>query len=268
MRRRVKDDVRAATAEHQGYLSDVGKLRKTYERKVEEVQAHEEAENAREHEGWPPGHWSDSEGSGRARSHSTASSKGDRDRDHDRDSPPPALHSPPPTSPPPQAPVFVSGATSTGASSNAYRDAPPAAKPANVFDAIAKRDWSGEKRGIRNLMGAVRDRVGEGQSQLKPSGGGRGVKARQVSSKLKREAEQSGERRLLCQVVDGADEVPHSRCRPRLQERNIPPRDPPPSTESFEPVRRAVSARVCRGAILQAQDGAHFEHRQPRSGGS
>lgn len=263
MRRRVKDDVKAAQTEHQAYLSDVGKLRKTYERRVEEVQAHEEAESAREHEGWPPGHWSDSEGSGRARSHSTASSKGDRDRD----SSPPPIHSPPLVSPPAQAPVFVSGATSTGASSNAYRDAPQSGKPANVFDAIAKRDWSGEKRGIHKFMGAVRDRVGEGQGQLKPSAV-RGVKARQVSSKLKREAEQAGERPTPRARRRELMWCGRSPTRPRLQERNLPTRDPPTPAESPEPVRRAVPVRVCRRAFFQAQGRAHLEHRQPGSSGS
>ncbi|KAL8280542.1 hypothetical protein RQP46_007190 [Phenoliferia psychrophenolica] len=198
MRRRVKDDVRAATTEHMSYLSEVGKLRKTYERRVEEVQAHEEAESAREqqqHDQWPPGHWSDSEGSGRSsggrgRSHSTASSGG-----RDRDQSPPPIHSPPLTSPPATGgpTVFISGATSSGASSNAYRDAPAAGgKGGNVFDVISKRDWSGEKKSLNSIVRAVRDRVGEGsgQGQLKPSMG-RGAKARQVSSQKKREAEQA-----------------------------------------------------------------------------
>ncbi|KAK4699008.1 hypothetical protein P7C70_g7258, partial [Phenoliferia sp. Uapishka_3] len=182
--RRVKGDVRAATTEHTSYLSDVGRLRKNYERKVDEVQAHEEAESAREDGGFPPGHWSDSDGgSGRGRSNSLGSAKGGGG-DWDRESPPP-LNSPPIIVP--SATVFVSGATSTGEKSNAFRDAPSSGK-GNVFDAIAKRDWSGEKKSLNSIVRAIKGESSGGQ--LKPSAV-RGVKARQTSSKLKREAEQA-----------------------------------------------------------------------------
>ncbi|KAM0749621.1 RhoGAP-domain-containing protein [Meredithblackwellia eburnea MCA 4105] len=194
IRRRVKDDMRAATTEHREYVGEVGRLRKMYERKVEELQSHEEAEQSRDHEGggWPPAHWSDGEGShGRARSSSTASSRGG-EKEPVPDIPPVPLSSPPivpSTSPPP---VFVSGAASTSVSSHAYGGHPPSAKGGNVFDALSKRDWSGEKKSLNSIVRAVGNLAkGEGGSGgVKPSAM-KGVKARQHSSKLKREAEQA-----------------------------------------------------------------------------
>lgn len=172
------------------------------------MQAHErdEQERDREHErdssmgsssgAWPPEHWSGSETSGKAtadsisrpRTSSTASSRGDAET-------PPALHG----SPPHSAPVFVSGAGSTGSQApSAYRE-PPTGKP-NVFEAIAKRDWSGEKHRINSLARAVGNLAKGGEQKDGGVGVGgskahhqpRGVKARAAGSKLKREAEQAG----------------------------------------------------------------------------
>lgn len=185
MRRRIKEDIRTTGAEHAEYKLAVGRLRKTYERKVEEVQLHEESEVAREYErerelsSWPPEHWSGSEGSGKEKEgrdsmSSARSAEGGQL----------ALQGPPTV-----APVFVSGATSSSSGTGAYRD-PPTGK-ANVLDAITKRDWSGEKQRLSSVVrAAVGNLKGEG------AGGAAGAvrgKARQTSSKLRRDAEQAGE---------------------------------------------------------------------------
>lgn len=206
MRRRVKEDSRTTREAHVEYLAVVERRRKSYERKVEEVQMHDREEHDREraehHEregsgsgSWPPEHWSGSESSGkgvdganRPRKGSTASSRGDGDS-------PPTSHG----SPPIPAPVFVSGAGSTGGQApSAYRE-PPTGK-GNVFDAIAKRDWSGEKHRINSIARAVGNlaKGGDGNAGGGGLGGGkshppRAVKARATGTKLKREAEQAGE---------------------------------------------------------------------------
>lgn len=204
MRRRVKEDLRAAIQEYSAYVGDVARLSKTYIRKVEELK---EGDQVREHEGWPPSHWSDSEGStGRTRSHSTSSSRGGDPGPHGRESPTPLGGSPPIA--PPGAPVFVSGATSTGIGApSAYRDPPPSQK--GVFDAIAKRDWSGEKKSLNSIVRAVGNLAkgdGSGGTYIKPSAV-KGAKALQQSSKLKREAEQAGAFPRSLSVADGGGEA-------------------------------------------------------------
>lgn len=206
MRRRVKEDSRTTRDAHVDYIAVVERLKRNYERKVEDVQAHErdEQEREREHEkegsgsgSWPPEHWSGSESSGkgavdggnRPRKGSSASSRGDGD------TPPVAAHG----SPPLPAPVFVSGAGSTGTQAHsAYRD-PPTGK-ANVFDAIAKRDWTSDKHRINSLARAVGNLAKGGDANAGGAGLGggkshppRAVRARATGSKLKREAEQAGE---------------------------------------------------------------------------
>lgn len=185
MRRRIKEDVRTTSAEYSDYKVAVGRLRKTYERKVEEVQLHEESEVAREYErdrevgSWPPEHWIGSEGSGKEREgrnslSSARSAEGGQS----------ALQGPPLV-----APVFVSGATSSSSGVGAYRD-PPTGK-ANVLDAITKRDWSGEKQRLSSVVrAAVGNLKGEGAAG---AGGVTKGRARQMGSKLRREAEQAGE---------------------------------------------------------------------------
>ncbi|ORY90831.1 hypothetical protein BCR35DRAFT_107786 [Leucosporidium creatinivorum] len=203
MRRRVKEDSRTTRDAHVDYIAVVERLKRNYERKVEDVQAHEreEQEREREHEkegsgsgSWPPEHWSGSESSGkgvvdggnRPRKGSSASSRGDGDS-------PPMAHG----SPPLPAPVFVSGAGSTGTQAHsAYRD-PPTGK-ANVFEAIAKRDWTSDKHRINSLARAVGNlaKGGDANAGGVGLGGGkshppRAVRARAAGSKLKREAEQA-----------------------------------------------------------------------------
>ncbi|BGP18844.1 hypothetical protein JCM10213_003499 [Rhodosporidiobolus nylandii] len=209
IRRRVKEDLRSTATEHADYKSVVSRLRKTYERKVEELQHHEEAEALKEEisasagggrsgasgsgareEGWPPEHWtSGHEGHGhstpaslRKRSDSAASSKGAAS---DIDSPPHSIASPT------LAPVFVSGATSASSAppSGPYRD-PPTGKQ-NVFEAIAKRDWSGEKHRVNSIVRAVGNLAKGTDPAVALAPSSRGVRSRQYGGKLKREAEQA-----------------------------------------------------------------------------
>ncbi|GAA6003386.1 hypothetical protein JCM10207_000309 [Rhodosporidiobolus poonsookiae] len=203
IRRRIKDDLRSTATEHTDYKGVVSRLRKTYERKVEELQHHEEAETLKEEErtggasngktggkdeAWPPEHWSSSEAPVlptpaylRKRSDSAASSKGGAS---DPDSPPQSVFSPS------SNPIFVSGATSsaTNPTSGGYRD-PPTGKQ-NVFEAIAKRDWSGEKHRVNSIVRAVGS-LAKGTDPAGALGPSRGQRSRQYSGKLKREAEQA-----------------------------------------------------------------------------
>ncbi|GAA5896218.1 hypothetical protein JCM6882_008521 [Rhodosporidiobolus microsporus] len=215
-RRRIQDDKRSAASEYSDYKSVVSRLRKTYERKVEELQHHEEAEalkeeerpaassaatgarggaggNGAKEEPWPPEHWSSNAGASeyviptpaylRKRSDSAASSKGGAVSDAES-SPPQSVISPAPT------PVFVSGATSaaTGEKSGPYRD-PPTGKQ-NVFEAIAKRDWSGDKHRVNSIVRAVGN-LAKGTDPAVALGPSRGARSRQYGGKLKREAEQA-----------------------------------------------------------------------------
>ncbi|GJN88220.1 hypothetical protein Rhopal_001185-T1 [Rhodotorula paludigena] len=195
IRRRVRDDLRTSSAEHADYRSVVQRLRKTYERRVEELQHYEEAEMLKDQDvvspslkpidkepSWPPEHWLTPElVAGRKRSDSAASSKAGASAS-DADSPPASVSSPG------LSPVFVSGATSSSASApSAYRD-PPTAKQ-NVFEAIAKRDWSGEKHRVNSIVRAVGN-LGKGADGGSSHGPSK-PRSRQYSSKLKREAEQA-----------------------------------------------------------------------------
>lgn len=209
IRRRVKEDLTRTKEEHEQYRSTVQRLRKNYEKRVEEVQNHEESEREREESVFPPEHWaSASEGSSnpiginsnkstRERTGSTASSRG---VSTDDPSSPPFLAA---TSPPNQ-PVFVSGASSSNHSQ--FRDPPTTKQSGNVFDAIAKRDWSGEKHRINSLARVVGNLAKGNDSNSNNSGNNssnahhhngkkgfenRGTKARTISGKLKREAEQA-----------------------------------------------------------------------------
>ncbi|GAA5877419.1 hypothetical protein JCM1840_006095 [Sporobolomyces johnsonii] len=213
IRRRIREDLRSTATEHSDYKNVVSRLRKTYERKVEELQHHEEAEALKEHErekeahgarspayssakeeggAFPPEHWAANDSGpflmakGRNRSDSAASSKGGTSSDVESSSSPPhahALGSPPLTS------VFVSGATSSsGSAPSAYRD-PPTGKQ-NVFEAIAKRDWSGEKHRVNSIVRAVGS-LAKGNDPAVALGPSRGVRSRQYGGKLKREAEQA-----------------------------------------------------------------------------
>ncbi|BGP22453.1 rho GTPase activation protein domain containing protein [Rhodotorula toruloides] len=197
IRRRIREDLRSTANEYGEYKTVVQRLRKTYERKVEELQHHEEAETARDQDpaiagrggkddGWPPEHWLNPENgpvtSGRNRSDSAASSKAGGNAS-DIDSPPSSAVSPG------LAPVFVSGATSSSsAAPSAYRD-PPTGKQ-NVFEAIAKRDWSGDKHRVNSIVRAVGN-LAKGADPATALGPSRTVRNKQYGSKLKREAEQA-----------------------------------------------------------------------------
>ncbi|BGP05626.1 hypothetical protein JCM10049v2_001432 [Rhodotorula toruloides] len=197
IRRRIREDLRSTANEHGEYKGVVQRLRKMYERKVEELQHHEEAETAKDQdpafsskggkeEGWPPEHWLNHENgpvtSGRNRSDSAASSKAGGSAS-DIDSPPSSAVSPA------LAPIFVSGATSSSsAAPSAYRD-PPTGKQ-NVFEAIAKRDWSGEKHRVNSIVRAVGN-LAKGADPATALGPSRTVRNKQYGSKLKREAEQA-----------------------------------------------------------------------------
>lgn len=172
------------------------RLRKTYERKVEELQHHEEAEALRDQEhspapgakaeaGWPPEHWAQDTfpvSGGRNRSDSAASSKGGASAS-DAESPPPTV-----TSPGLSSPFFVSGATSSASVPSAYRDAPTGKQ--NVFEAITKRDWAGEKHRVNSIVRAVGS-LAKGSDPASALGPSR-QRSRQYTSKLKREAELAG----------------------------------------------------------------------------
>ncbi|CEQ39215.1 SPOSA6832_00716, partial [Sporobolomyces salmonicolor] len=213
IRRRIREDLRTTATEHSDYKNVVSRLRKTYERKVEELQNHEEAEALKEHERekethgarspayssakeeattFPPEHWAANDSGpflmtkGRNRSDSAASSKGGASSDVESSSSPPHAHS---IGSPPLASVFVSGATSSsGSAPSAYRD-PPTGKQ-NVFEAIAKRDWSGEKHRVNSIVRAVGS-LAKGNDPAVALGPSRGVRSRQYGGKLKREAEQA-----------------------------------------------------------------------------
>ncbi|GAA5990566.1 hypothetical protein JCM10908_003133 [Rhodotorula pacifica] len=213
IRRRIKEDLRSTASEHGDYKSVVQRLRKSYERKVEDLQHFEEAEAVRLeaeaaaipsssgtrtpvlHAGqgngqeknetaWPPEHWvstSDNATANRHRSNSAASSRhGGTGSASDLESPPTM-----PTSPS-VSPVFVSGATSSSAAPpSVYRD-PPTAK-SSVFEAIAKRDWSGDKQRVNSIVRAVGSLAKGNEISTAP----RNARNRQYGSKLKREAEQA-----------------------------------------------------------------------------
>ena len=215
--RRIRDDLRSTASEYADYKAVVGRLRKTYERKVEELQHHEEAEHLKEsHErekeregggakspghselgGWPPEHWHSNSDAGhfvptkgRNRSSSSASSSkggGGNPEQSGFDDEHPASYS---YGSPPHSAVFVSGATSTsGAVPSAYRD-PPTAKQ-NVFEAIAKRDWTTEKNRVNSIVRAVGS-LAKGNDPSTALNPNKGVRSRQYGSKLKREAEEAG----------------------------------------------------------------------------
>ncbi|GAA6033406.1 hypothetical protein JCM8097_006735 [Rhodosporidiobolus ruineniae] len=215
IRRRIKDDLRSTATEYSDYKAVVSRLRKTYERKVEELQHHEEAEALKEEvppgggggaggksgngdgSSWPPEHWTGGGGEEykhtlptpaylRKRSDSAASSRGGGTSAgaSDADSPPHSVISPSST------PVFVSGATSSSSDpkTGPYRD-PPTGKQ-NVFEAIAKRDWSGEKHRVNSIVRAVGS-LAKGTDPAAALGPSRGLRSRQYGGKLKREAEQA-----------------------------------------------------------------------------
>jgi hypothetical protein len=196
---------------------------------VEELSNHEEAEHLKEvHErekessggakspaatsdpgGWPPEHWTTSTSSTstsselgggghfipaktRNRSDSSASSgKGDP-----LDQLEPHQYS---YGSPPHNSVFVSGATSSsGSAPSAYRD-PPTAKQ-NVFEAIAKRDWSNEKHRVNSIVRAVGS-LAKGNDPAAALNPNKGARSRQYGGKLKREAEEAGECQDLCRPL-------------------------------------------------------------------
>ncbi|GAA5824616.1 hypothetical protein JCM10212_005045 [Sporobolomyces blumeae] len=217
IRRRIREDLRTTASEYAEYKTVVNRLRKTYERKVEELQHHEDAEHLKEvHErekdhssgtkspginsdpgGWPPEHWNSTDSAPflvaktRNRSDSSASSsKGGTSERPSLDTHDGTLasqhHS---FGSPPHNPVFVSGATSSsGSAPSAYRD-PPTAKQ-NVFEAIAKRDWSNEKHRVNSIVRAVGS-LAKGNDPAVALGPSRGTRSRQYGGKLKREAEEA-----------------------------------------------------------------------------
>lgn len=175
MRRGIRTELKKRTAEHQEAKASVAKLRKTYERKIEEVQQYEEQDSKEQAlargEAWPPEHWEGPEigsqsatsvkVSRRDRSSSSvsaASSGGGEGYLSGGDNP-----------------VFVSGATSLGSNGTpAYRD--PLPSKATILDVISKRDWVGGRQSIARAVGNL----------------GKSEKGRQTSSRLRREAEQAG----------------------------------------------------------------------------
>ncbi|GAA5945255.1 uncharacterized protein JCM15063_003008 [Sporobolomyces koalae] len=207
IRRRIREDLRTTATEYSDYKTVVGRLRKAYERKVEELFHHEEAEHAKDDSGtkspvanseaggWPPEHWAPSSDSvhfplvkSRDRSDSSASSgKGVPDTTLDLDAGQASQHIS--FGSPPQASVFVSGATSSsGSAPSAYRD-PPTAKQ-NVFEAIAKRDWSTEKHRVNSIVRAVGS-LAKGNDSGVSLNSSKGARSRQYGGKLKREAEEA-----------------------------------------------------------------------------
>ncbi|KAI5475958.1 Rho GTPase activation protein domain containing protein [Pseudohyphozyma bogoriensis] len=189
MRRRIKEQLRTSVDQHVEYTHQVQRMRKTYQHKVDEVKAQEEVESE---PSWPPEHWQQrSESPARERRDSTASSRGGGgggngssagDKNSERDSPP--LHSPPIAH---QPQVFISGATSSGTSSGGV---PPSGKT-NMFDQLAKRDWTGDKNRLVRVVGSLAKGV-EGGGGIKPSAVKSG-RSRQNAAhlKLRREAEQA-----------------------------------------------------------------------------
>lgn len=231
IRRRIREDLRTTATEYSEYKQVVNRLRKTYERKVEELSNHEEAEHLKEvHErekesggarspaatsdpgSWPPEHWTSSStevtggGAGgggghflpaktRDRSSSSASSgKGGNSDTYDQEYS--TSHQYSSYGSPPHNSVFVSGATSSsGSAPSAYRD-PPMAKQ-NVFEAIAKRDWSNEKHRVNSIVRAVGS-LAKGNDPAAVLNPNKGARNRQYGGKLKREAEEAGELLSYC----------------------------------------------------------------------
>ncbi|GAA5885964.1 hypothetical protein JCM16303_003044 [Sporobolomyces ruberrimus] len=223
IRRRIREDLRTTATEYSEYKQVVNRLRKTYERKVEELSNHEEAEHLKEvHErekesggarspaatsdpgSWPPEHWTspstEATGGGggggghfqpaktRDRSSSSASSgKGGNSDSYDQEYS--TSHQYSSYGSPPHNSVFVSGATSSsGSAPSAYRD-PPMAKQ-NVFEAIAKRDWSNEKHRVNSIVRAVGS-LAKGNDPAAVLNPNKGARNRQYGGKLKREAEEA-----------------------------------------------------------------------------
>ncbi|KAM0792938.1 hypothetical protein ACM66B_002697 [Microbotryomycetes sp. NB124-2] len=226
MRRRVKDDLRTTKESHLDYLGTVDKLRRTYERKVEDVQASDRDEySERDHhdhaggsssshskDAWPPEHWAHNDPA-----LARQSSEGNRDRKGSVGSKNTAVagnsisgdtmvqtpmgSSPGTTNatPTPTPPVFVSGAGSSSAgppTSNSVKDnhGGGGGGQKGVFDAIAKRDWTNDKHRINSIARAVGNLA---KGETGNAGGGSGIgrsgttRSRAASTKLKRDAEQA-----------------------------------------------------------------------------
>ncbi|SCZ92567.1 BZ3500_MvSof-1268-A1-R1_Chr5-2g07985 [Microbotryum saponariae] len=223
-RRRIRDELKDNA--HADYKVTVARLRKTYERKVEEVQAHESEERERErheqhqlslthipsydHVPAQSEHWAagaepsasssnvHAHGGPKTRERADSSTSNRASHENVLGDPSSTSHTVVGSPPGPSAsPVFVSGAGSSHAAS-AYRDPPSSSKGGNVFEQITKRDWSGEKHRINSLARAVGNLAkgndaggGNNGGLTSKSGSVRGQKARQISTKLKREAEQA-----------------------------------------------------------------------------
>lgn len=232
------------------------RLRKSYERKVEDLQHFEEAEAARleaevaavsssgtrtpsgngqeKHEvAWPPEHWlaSETTATNRRRSNSAASSRPGTGNASDLESPPTTATSPT------LSPVFVSGATSSSAAPpSAYRD-PPTAK-SGVFDAIAKRDWSGDKQRVNSIVRAVGSLAKGNESSTAP----RNARNRQYGGKLKREAEQAGASHLSRHTFCQKKCLTRGIRRSRLPIRNLPAGDPPAAESASANLRSRLAS--------------------------
>ncbi|KAK4046435.1 hypothetical protein OIO90_006567 [Microbotryomycetes sp. JL221] len=211
MRRRVRDDLRTTKDAHVEFLGTVDKLKRAYERKVEDVQASDRDESEREQhdkDHWPPDHWAHSD-----TVYSRQSHEGNRDRKGsvgaktpgvinapgagpDSTSQTPLSSSPGTSSatPTPTPPVFVSGAGTSGAATTLVPKDSHAGGQKGVFDAIAKRDWTNDKHRINSIARAVGN-LAKGESGSAGGGGGVGrsgtTRSRAASTKLKRDAEQA-----------------------------------------------------------------------------
>lgn len=224
-------------------------------------QEHSPAPGSRPEAGWPPEHWSqDTFVGGRSRSDSATSSKGGAGAS-DAESPPPTV-----TSPGLSSPFFVSGATSSASTPSAYRDAPTGKQ--NVFEAITKRDWAGEKHRVNSIVRAVGS-LAKGNDPVGALGPAR-QRSRQYTSKLKREAELAGASLSSSSphLLDSPEADGRTSCRSRLPLGHLPARDAAAAEDARADLGAREPARVRPRPRLEPQVGVRGSGRRADGSGS
>jgi hypothetical protein len=185
----MKDQLKRAISAHSEYKVVVSRLKKTYERRVEE---YEELTRELDHDANGHGTESDSSNPATTTREARRSSVG-TSGDYGRAISPP----PPPVALAPASPLkqqsFISGATSSNPHATAFRDPPP---KSNVFDGLRARDWLAERSKLESVVRAIGN-VAKGDGSVGSVGAAikssvSGTRNRKELVRLKREAEQAG----------------------------------------------------------------------------